>query len=59
MIHSEDGRFHAPVHREKEPGSFSVEVSAGKTHAVGDFGRENFQSIGSGDVPIPPAADWG
>ncbi len=34
--------------RAKEPGSFSAEASAGKTHAVGDFGRESFQSVGSG-----------
>ena len=38
-------------------GSFSAEVSAGKTHAVGDFGRESFQGVGSGG-PIPPVADW-
>ena len=34
--------------RAKEPGSFSAEVSAGKTNAVGDFGRESFQGVGSG-----------
>jgi hypothetical protein len=48
----------APVYRAKEPGSFSAEASAGKTHAVGDFGRESFQGVGSGGCPIPPTADW-
>ena len=50
--------LHAPVYRAKEPGSFSAETSAGKTHAVGDFGRESFQGVGSGGCPIPLAADW-
>ena len=34
--------------RAKEPGSFSAETSAGKTHAVGVFGRASFQSVGNG-----------
>ena len=33
-------------------------ITRGKTHAVGDFGRESFQGVGSGGCPIPPAADW-
>ncbi|MBQ9302861.1 MAG: hypothetical protein IJ208_07010 [Butyrivibrio sp.] len=37
----------------KEPGSFSAEVSAGKTHAVGDFGRRQLSKHWEWGDPFP------